>query len=341
MPTEKQILSQIKVSELDTLVLPLVQAGETVVLVGPPGVGKSQTVKRWAVQKLIPSTVFEIFPAQQDPISLMGGMTMENGQTLTNPPSWFCRAVQEPCTIFIDEFSKGPKIVVSAMAELVLNHRMHNTQLHPQTVVIAATNSDDDMPQDFVRNRPGWFYLTVNLEDSIKFFLQRGYTSVSSYHRFTSGSSLLVLPVRGSREHPFPSPRSWETVGRLVSRGFRHHSQIAAYIGYAEAEKFGAFLDICASLPDPKSVLENPEKAPIPEKRDIQYALIGALTSCAVKFPHLIPGFFTFVSRLDKILECCAVRDLWSSDKAAVLAQYPGKWQKWCADNKAFILANQ
>lgn len=72
---------------------------------------------------------------------MIGLPYQQDGVTRFMPPWWVKQACDEPCLIFLDELNRGTTEVMQAGFQLVLDRRMQDNKLHPQSRVYAAVNT--------------------------------------------------------------------------------------------------------------------------------------------------------------------------------------------------------
>lgn len=72
---------------------------------------------------------------------MIGLPFQQDGVTRFMPPWWVKLACEEPCMIFLDELNRGTTEVMQAGFQLVLDRKMQDNKLHPQTRVYAAVNT--------------------------------------------------------------------------------------------------------------------------------------------------------------------------------------------------------
>ena len=104
-----------------------------------------------------------------------------------------------------------------------------------------------------------------------------------------------------SREHAFPSPRSWEFASNIVKNrnGLDPEVERALFrgtVGEAAAVQFTAFLKVWRELPHPRAVIADPGNADIPENASTLMALCGSLYRMASDVT--LDAIVTYATRL-------------------------------------------
>ena len=120
-----------------------VSAGIPPLLVGRPGIGKSATCKALADALGLP--LIDLRGNQLDRADLAVPIIRDDGPELF-PYPLLRRAVEEPVVLLLDELLTAPEAVQSAFLGLCLDRRVQDIELHPETVVILATNDAEDSP---------------------------------------------------------------------------------------------------------------------------------------------------------------------------------------------------
>ena len=119
--------------------------GLSVLVLGCPGGGKSAMAAELAADLQL--TLVDVRLAQQDP-SEIAGINVPDHQhkaLLRYTTDWVTVACAEPCLVFLDEINAAvTRLHQSVAYQIVLEKRIGPHVFHPQTVVMAAGNREED-----------------------------------------------------------------------------------------------------------------------------------------------------------------------------------------------------
>lgn len=234
--------------ELHRLVGTTLRAGISTLVRGHPGVGKSTIAAALAAEMGLP--LIDIRLAQRDPVDLCGvWFPDKDKQSLeAYPPRWALEAATRPCFIFLDEINAAvTKLHQAAAYQIVLEKRVGEVRFHPDTVVMAAGNLDDDHAivtplSSALCNRFAHFTLRVDAETWLAWATDAGlHPSILAY---VARQGDEVLYANDGEAMAFPSPRSWEMASRVltVAADADRKRLVSACIGTAAAEQFFGWL---------------------------------------------------------------------------------------------------
>src|SRR5689334_24720374 len=111
-----------------------------VFLWGAPGVGKSSLVRAFA--ESLGLECVTLLGTQLAPEDLIGVPQIVDGRSRFAPPVAIAR--DEPYCLFLDELNASSAEVQKAFYSLILDRRIGNYTLHPESVVIGAGNRSQD-----------------------------------------------------------------------------------------------------------------------------------------------------------------------------------------------------
>lgn len=151
---------------------------------GEHGIGKTEIVKQVATE--LDYNLIVLHLATQDIIDLIGRpITLNDGETQVQDwtvPMWLHRAqkFEQPTIFFLDEFNRGPRIVLNAMLPFLIEGVLHTHRIGVKDAVIAACNppsSDYDVNALYdgaLLDRLGHIIMKPTKNDYIKYLKSIG-----------------------------------------------------------------------------------------------------------------------------------------------------------------------
>ena len=235
-------------NELHRLVGTTLRAGISTLVRGHPGIGKSTVAAALAAEMGLP--LIDIRLAQRDPVDLCGVWFPDKDKHALEayPPRWALDAAERPCFIFLDEINAAvTKLHQAAAYQIVLEKRVGEVRFHPDTVVMAAGNLDDDHAivtplSSALCNRFAHFTLRVDAPTWLIWAAEAGlHPSILAY---VGRHGEEVLYAYDGEAMAFPTPRSWEMASRVlaVAADADRKRLVSACIGTAAAEQFFSWL---------------------------------------------------------------------------------------------------
>ncbi|MFE1551771.1 AAA family ATPase [Streptomyces sp. NPDC058718] len=298
--------------QLEALTL-AVAADLPVLLWGEPGVGKTAALTQLAASLDLPLTtviasVHE--PSDFSGLPVVGDDPAEQGIPMA-PPDWAVRLVRAGRgLLFLDELSTATPAVQAALLRLVLERRVGALRLPPAVRIVAAANPRASAADGWelspplanrfvhlqwthdhevvVRGLGGtWPRATLPRLDPAKLpqavdFARRAVCGLLAarptlVHRLPSGET--------RRGGAWPSPRSWEMTLHLVAFATAAGSArdvlsllVRGAVGDGPGLEFLAALDRM-DLPDPETLLADPDKAALPERGDLRQAALDGVVA--------------------------------------------------------------
>lgn len=291
-----------------------------VILWGDPGTGKSSAVVQLAKDHGLPCEV--VIASIRDPTDFSGlPVPQPDGTVRMAAPAWAKRLADAPKggVLFLDEISTAPPAVQAALLRVVLDKVVGDQPLGDKVAIIAAANPPESAAGGWELTPPlanrfvhlDWEPLSV--EDWGKALVSGKWPTPNGVGRLPDGwedegaftkalvagflnarpTHLLRLPKAESEAgRAWPSPRSWESLSRLVTAakavgaGFEIQAVLATgCVGAGVGSEFLAYLRE-ANLPDPKYLLEHPETFKMPDRGDLIYAVLTGVADLASKRPN-------------------------------------------------------
>ena len=268
----------------------------SVMLWGPPGVGKSQAVRQ--IAEIIKSStgkevhVTDVRLLLFNPIDLRGIPTSNADKTLAvwlKPQIFQMDPSDDMINIlFLDEISAAPQSVQAAAYQITLDRVVGEHKLPENCIVIAAGNRVTDKSVAFkmpkaLANR----LLHIEVEGSFKSW--KAWAIASGINDKVIGflsfrQSYLMGFDSSSDDLAFPTPRAWEMVSNILNSVSDNvddmYSLIAGIVGSGVAVEFRTWANVYKDLPDVEDIFDG-KMPPMPKNTDAMYALTAAMTCYA------------------------------------------------------------
>lgn len=268
----------------------------SVMLWGPPGVGKSQGIRQLAKEIEYQTgkrvDVTDVRLLLFNPIDLRGIPTANEDKTLAVwlKPQIFQMDESDDVVniLFLDEISAAPQSVQAAAYQITLDRVVGEHKLPENCIVIAAGNRVTDksvaykMPKALA-NR------LMHLEVAGDFTSWKKWAIANGIHEkvigFLSFRQNYLMGFDASKEElAFPTPRSWEMVSNILNYVCddidQVYEMIAGLVGAGVAIEFRGWEKVYHQLPSIEDIFDG--KNPLlPKNTDGMYALISAMTAYA------------------------------------------------------------
>ncbi|MGN1086412.1 MAG: ATP-binding protein [Porcipelethomonas sp.] len=268
----------------------------SVMLWGPPGVGKSQAVRQIA-SEIESSTgkkvcVKDVRLLLFNPIDLRGIPTSNADKTLAvwlKPEIFQMDPGEDTVNIlFLDEISAAPQSVQAAAYQITLDRVVGEHRLPDNCIVIAAGNRTTDKSVAFkmpkaLANRLMHIEVEGSFNSWKEWAVKTGINEkVVGFLSFRQ--NYLMGFDSASDDLAFPTPRSWEMVSNILNRidndVDKMYPLIAGIIGTGAAVEFRTWAKVYTTLPSIEDIFDG-KIPPMPQNTDAMYALTASMTSYA------------------------------------------------------------
>lgn len=280
---------QVHISQATEMVEAYIKAKIVPMLVGSPGIGKSQIIHQ--IAKKYNLFVIDLRLSQCDPTDLLGPLSVSNGRGMYAPMSSFPLVGDDipegysGWLLFLDELTSAPPAVQSSSYKLILDRMVGHHHLHPNVAIVGAGNLADDNAvvhevSTALQSRMAWIELTVDAKEWIVWAETNGID-----HRITDAikfkESLLYTFKPDHTDKTYASPRTWEFANRLMPYfGQKMFTALlAGTISEGVAREFITFCRIYDSLPKMTEIEATPDKVVVPQEPSVLYAICGSLAN--------------------------------------------------------------
>ena len=276
----------------------------SVMLWGPPGVGKSQGVRQLSrdigIQTGKKVIVTDVRLLLFNPIDLRGIPTSNTDKTLAiwlKPKIFDMDESSDIINIlFLDEISAAPPSVQSAAYQITLDRVIGEHRLPDNCIVIAAGNRVTDksvayaMPKALA-NRLCHIEITDDFSSWKEWAIAKGINEkVLGFLSFRP--SFLMMFDTAKDELAFATPRSWEMVSNVLNYASNDiekcQALISGCIGVGAAVEFRIWCNVYDKLPDIEEIFDG-KCTQIPQSTDVMYAVISSMVSYAKKHSNDMP----------------------------------------------------
>lgn len=318
------------IAEAAILLRILTDAGDPVMIWGPPGVGKSEITHQMG--KETSRTVIEFRTNIREPVDVRGIPVPceKTGTTRWFVPDELPQVERdgEFGILFIDEINTGSPQMMAVMFGLILDRRVGEYVLPKGWAIVAAGNRVSDrasaqrMPTA-LRNRFAHLFVVADVAAWCTWANANGVApEVVAFIRLRR-ECLHIMP-KGD-ENAFPTPRSLTRAAKYVNAPRAHRLRLfAAHIGDAVAAELDGFIDLYHSIGSLEDIIKDPANAKVPTEPSIRYAVCTGLARLATK--QTMPAIIKYAERLPREPQILVVHDATTRDEALKNTAAYGKW---------------
>lgn len=289
--------------EISTQIQKLMLHKEPVLLVGEPGLGKTDVVTQAC--KEINHELIVFHPVVDDPTNYKGLPALVDDKAVFLPYSQLERLVNAdtPTVAFFDDLGQASQSVQGALMQLFLSRKVNEHHISDNVVFCAATNSRKDRAgvKGLIKPLLSRFTSIIKVECAVDDWCvwasqNNMPTELVAFIRFRPDLLMKFDPTfvdsTGEDLVNQPCPRTVSACGRLMNAGIDSYEILTGCVGEAFAAELKGFLQVIKSLGDmPKKIAEGTDITP-PSSPDTLYALCGALAHFSKK-----PEYWTNISK--------------------------------------------
>ena len=256
---------------------------------GPPGIGKSALVERFATD--VGLDCVSLLGSQLAPEDLIGVPRIEDGRSVFCPPRMIAR--DEPYLLFVDELNACSFEVQKAFYSLINDRRLGEYRLPPGSIVVGAGNRAQDQAivkpmSSALMNRMLHVELKPTARDWLDWAYAQGVHEWIIRYIETRPDHLAVPPPK--TEETFSTPRSWHILSdALLAYGSDVNADeiemlAAGCLSASHARSFGAFIKQLMGTLRIDKILEGEQPLPrAAEDRDVLYFIVQSIRAQLAK----------------------------------------------------------
>lgn len=263
-------------------ILTVLKAGLTPILLGQPGIGKSDLMRR--IAKELNVKLIDMRLAQCEPTDLLGFPSVQGDKGRYTPMETFPLETDpipvgfKGWLLFLDELPNANTHVQLAAYKLILDREVGNHKLHENCFIVSAGNREQDecfvqpMPSA-LKSRMVHLELEMNANEWIDYAIKSGMDyRVTSFIAFDK--SKLHSEYKDSEESSYACPRTWDFVSRLIiDKGDIANpvmrNILNGTVSSPVTTEFLAYVKYFDKLPTYAQVIKDPLKTKIADKYDL------------------------------------------------------------------------
>jgi len=328
-------------SQVSQVLRVLFKAGKPILLVGQPGIGKTDLVTQACEAGGYDLIISH--PVVSDPTEYKGmpWVIQKNGDAqasfLPFDDLELLIEAKRATVYFLDDLGQAPAAVQAAAMQLLLARRINRHKVSDAVVFAAATNRRQDKAavQGILEPVKSRFVTIIeveaDVEDWCKWAVQKGLPfELISFIRFRPELLNQFKPTADMVNTP--CPRTVTHAGFLLGLELPEATEFETYSGAAGqgfATELVSYLKIYRKLPDIDAIIANPLKAEVPtlnakEGPATLYAVCGALASKAAK--KTFPKIIQYADRLPTEFSVMLIKDCIFKDKDLATISAFGEW---------------
>ena len=327
---------QVKISQAVTMLTAFIKAKLIPLLVGSPGLGKSQIYQQIADQYNL--LLIDVRLAQCDPCDLLGFPQIIGNKAGYLPMNTFpiegdtIPKGYSGWLLLFDELTSAVPALQSAAYRIILDRKIGIYNLHKNVAICAAGNLETDnaivQPMSTaLQSRMVHLELVVDHKEWINWASEHGIDpQITSYINFKPGNLYTFSPDHTDKT--YASPRTWEFADRVLQHVDPSSPDLlpmlAGTLGEGVAREFIGFCKIYQNLPRIEQIVANPEGTPVPIEPSILFALTGSISHNANQ--ENFGALIAFVERLPIEFQVVCLRETVRRNKAMMGHVAIQKW---------------
>lgn len=321
---------ELKPSELKIALKYAFKHGESILIVGMPGIGKTDIVKQ-ASKKY---DLLILHPVVDSPIDYKGLGANVNGEAEFLPYGNLKKMMnaKSKLIVFFDDLGQATEAVQKAVMQLLLAREINGKKISKHVVFVAATNRRGDKAGvsgilEPVKSRfDAIIHLKPDADEWCQWAIKKGMPKELIH--YIQWRPHMVADFQPTKDLVNSSVgRTLASVGKKINNGVPSCIQYAMFEGAAGkkfALEFTGFLKTYKELPTVKEIMKNPDSAKIPESPGAKFAVMGIVVENATS--SNVGAFLTYLDRLGNEVTTASMKLLTMKKPDAIKSEAYVKW---------------
>jgi len=298
-------------------------------LMGMQGIGKTDCGRQSVHEPYngLDMGMVEVALAQKDPTEVNGIQMpdLANDQTKNLKAHWYLEVVAKKTAgieigwVFGDEFPQAPVPTQNAIAPIMNDGMVGEYKLPDGWFFMCAGNRLKDKAgtnriPTHIKDRVTFIYVEPDIDDFCDYATKSGWSPyIPAFMRFKGKEDPTVFCHSDPTQDSTSTPRAWQRANTILDMGLEGdltclQALLSGTLGEATTNSFMAFLEVVQTAPELTNldaILDDPANAPICDRPDILFVLLGSLSArCTL---DTFPAIAEYCVRLDNkdLLQVC------------------------------------
>lgn len=327
-------MQTMKMKDVPTAIMSLLEVGESPCLIGGSGIGKTELVTQ--VADALDMELVPVYLITKDPVELGGFPVVDGDSVKWVPPAMFLESERRKL-YFFDEITHAATMVQSVAYQIFNERRVGEHLLPAGSACIGAHNRVSDrgvhnrVPVP-LRRRWWEFHIEPDTDSWIAWGVRNDvHPLVLAFIRYRP--ELLYTEVIG--EDLACDPRAWTKISKWLTANPNlspdvQHSMLSGKVGEGAAVEFSGYIRLYQSLPPIDEIFKNPKSTRVPGEPASCYAVSAAISRYLTV--QTISAGVTYLSRMSPEYGVAAMRDAFIRDTKLQSTPSATKWARENAD---------
>lgn len=306
-----------KHSQFVAVAVTLMKARKPFIAFGPPGGGKTAGLVQAAAEAGLRCIITHpVIQEEVDWRGLPGFVQDKHGETrAVFLPFGFLRELTEdgpPTVCIVDDVGQARLSVQASLMQAVHLREVDGVPIRDNVTWALASNRREDkaavtgMVSALLDRMVVALNLDFDPDELARYLIGKGYEPMlAAYVRFNPASIQFDVKDEFVKQS---TPRSVEGFAQLLQIGITQVDVLSGACGPSFATKYLAYAKCERELPTLEQIAKDPDGTPVPEKRDVLFALMASLAGRLT--PKTLAAGITYIGRCPPEFAVMAMKDL-------------------------------